>query len=147
MSLVDTIRQRITKAMKERDELTRNILRLVLGEIQTAEAREGSITEETVVKIIRKLIASNEETLSMTKNPQAAEKLRQENVILKELLPHLWSVDDIVKFLNADAAAAESVKSAGNDGQATGAAMKFLKTASAPINGKDVSQAVKIIRG
>jgi len=147
MTLVDTIKQRITVAMKAHDELTRDILRLVLGEVQTAEAREGSVNEEKVQKIIRKLIASNEETLALTKDPQAAEKLRKENVILDSLLPKMWTIDDIVKFFNNDAAAMAAVKSAGNDGQATGAAMKSLKAAAAPINGKDVTEAVKIIRG
>lgn len=147
MNLVDAIRQRITTAMKEHDELTRDILRLALGEIQTLEAREGSVTEEGAQKTLRKLIASNEETLALTKDPQAAEKLRKENVILDSMLPKMWSVDDIVKFISSDAAALEAVKSAGNDGQATGVAMKSLKAAAAPINGKDVTSAVKVIRG
>lgn len=147
MNLVDTIRQRITAAMKERDELTRDILRLALGEIQTLEAREGSVSEENACKLLRKLIASNEETLGLTKDPQAAEKLRKENAILNDLLPAMWSVDDIVKFISGDATALQAVKAAGNDGQATGAAMKSLKAAAAPIDGKDAAQAVKIIRG
>lgn len=146
MNLVDTIKQRITAAMKARDELTKSILRVALGEIQTQEARDGSITEETAQKMLRKLMASNEETMAATKDPQTAEKLRKENAILNDLLPKMWSVDDIVNFLNTDATAMAAVKDAGNDGQATGAAMKVLKAAAAPINGKDVTEAVKVIR-
>jgi hypothetical protein len=39
------------------------------------------------------------------------------------------------------------VKAAGNDGQATGVAMKHLKSLGAEVNGKDVSAAVRQLRG
>ena len=41
----------------------------------------------------------------------------------------------------------DAIKAAGNDGQATGVAMKELKKLGAVVNGKDVSAAVKKLRG
>ena len=41
---------------------------------------------------------------------------------------------------------AEQIKAAGNDGQATGIAMKQLKSQGAVVNGKDVGAAVALLR-
>jgi hypothetical protein len=41
---------------------------------------------------------------------------------------------------------AGAIKAAGNDGQATGVAMKHLKSAGASVDGKTVAEAVKQIR-
>ena len=67
----------------------------------------------------------------------------EEIAVLESFLPKTLSVDEIVAAL---AAVADPIKAAGNDGQATGVAMKHLKSTSALVNGKDVSEAVKKIR-
>jgi len=52
-------------------------------------------------------------------------------------------VEDIVSALAPVHAA---IKAAGNEGQATGVAMKHLKSSGATVNGKDVAEAVKRVR-
>ena len=64
--------------------------------------------------------------------------------MLNAYLPKSLGVAEIVAAL---APVAEAVKAAGNDGQATGVAMKHLKTLGAVVNGKDVSAAVRQLRG
>jgi hypothetical protein len=53
------------------------------------------------------------------------------------------SEDDIVGLLDS---VKDALRAAGNDGQATGIAMKHLKPTGAVVDGKTVSAAVKRIR-
>jgi hypothetical protein len=141
--LVDDIKRRITAAMKAGNTVEKDILRLAYGEVQTAEARGTAVTDEGVAAIVRKLIKSNEETIAATPEGDAKRVLAEENAVLASLLPKSMTVSDIVEAL---APVRDAIKAAGNDGQATGAAMKHLKGAGAVVNGKDVTEAVKQLR-
>ena len=142
--LVDDIKNKITGAMKSGDVVARDVLRLALGEIQTAEARKNApATEEDAIAAVRKLIKSNEETLGLTSDGERADVLRREIEVLSALLPKQLSVDDIVAAL---ASQHDAIKAAKNDGQATGIAMKHLKASGAAVSGNDVGAAVKKIR-
>lgn len=141
--LVDEIKRRITAAMKAGHTVEKDILRLAYGEVQTAEARGATVSDEGVAAIVRKLIKSNEETLTATADAEQKRILAEENAVLASLLPKSLGVDDIVAAL---APAQDAIKAAGNDGQATGIAMKHLKASGAVVNGKDVTEAVKRIR-
>lgn len=143
--LVDDIKKQITGAMKSGDVVARDVLRLALGEIQTAEARKNApASEDDAANAIRKLIKSNEETLGLTGDGERGNVLRREIEVLSALLPKQLSVDDIVLAL---AAQHDAIKAAKNDGQATGIAMKHLKASGAAVSGNDVGAAVKKIRG
>ncbi len=143
--LVDDIKKQITGAMKSGDVVARDVLRLALGEIQTAEARKNApATEEDAANAVRKLIKSNEETLGLTTDGERATTLRREIEVLSALLPKQLSVDDIVAALASEH---EAIKAAKSDGQATGVAMKHLKASGAAVSGNDVGAAVKKIRG
>jgi uncharacterized protein YqeY len=141
--LLDDIKARITQAMKDKDDVAKNILRLAFGEMQTAEARAGrALGEEEAVAIVRKLVKSNEETLAHAAGEQA-DALRKENAILTSLLPAAMPLEKIVEAL---AAQHDAIRAAKNDGQATGIAMKHLKSAGIDADGKAVGAAVKAIR-
>ena len=143
--LKDELKKRSLEAMKAGDDVAKGILRLALGEVQTAEARGGKdLSEDEVTAVVRKLVKSNEETLALTTDGAEKTKLSREIEILKALLPASLDVDGIVTALSAVAAAIREAKS---EGQATGVAMKALKAASANVNGTDVAVAVKRIRG
>jgi uncharacterized protein len=143
--LVDDIKKRAAAAVKQGDTVTRDVLRLALGEIQTAEARKNEpASEEEAAAALRKLIKSNEETL--TALPEGDERiavLKREIEVLSSLAPAQLSVPQIIEALAAQVAA---IKAAGNDGQATGIAMKHLKASGADVKGTDVGVAVKQIR-
>ena len=142
--LKDEIKKRINLAMKEKREAERDILRLTFGEIQTAEARSGKdITDDEVSQIVRKLIKSNEETLTATADATAKAVLVTENTILATLLPKALTTDELVTHLGA---VKDAISAAGNDGQATGVAMKHLKTLGLTVPGGDVQAAIKILR-
>jgi uncharacterized protein YqeY len=143
--LADEIKKLTMQAMKDRDDVAKNILRLALGEMQTAEARESRpLRDDEAFAIVRKLVKSNEETLAAVGEGEQAAALRREIAILARLLPATMSVAQIVEAL---APQAEALKAAKNDGQATGIAMKHLKTTGGTFDGTDVAAAVKQLRG
>lgn len=141
--LIDELKRRITVALKAGNTVEKEVLRVALGEIQIADARGTTVTDELVATVLRKLIKSNEETLASTVVEADKQRLAEENVILASLLPKSLGVAEIVAAL---AGIHAEIKAAGNDGQATGVAMKQLKAAGAAVNGKDVTLAVKQIR-
>lgn len=144
MALLQTIKKQVIDAMKAKDTLTRDLLRVLQGDIEMHHTRTGEhMTEDQAQKVVRKLIKSNQETIAGTTDQAAVEKLHKEIAILEALLPRTLTVDEIVAAL---APVQEDIKAAGNDGQATGVAMKHLKPQGLAIEGQDVSAAVKQIR-
>ena len=143
--LIDEIKTRMTQAMRERDEVVRNVLGLAAGEIQTAEARANrSLREDEAIAVVRKLLKSNEETLALAgADDTRAAGLRREIEVLSALLPRSLSVEQIAESLSP---VADAIRAAKSDGQAMGVAMKHLKAAGAAVEAADVQQAVKRVR-
>jgi uncharacterized protein YqeY len=141
--LVDEIKARMNRAMRDRDDVVKNVLGLAFGEIQTAEARENRpLRQDEATAIVRKLVKSNEETLALA-DGERADVLRREIAVLAEFLPKSLSVEQITQAL---AGAAEAIRAAKNDGQAMGVAMKHLKAAGAQAEAADVQAAIKPLR-
>jgi hypothetical protein len=141
--LVDTIKKRIMAAMKAKNDLEKEVLRVALGDIQTEEARGTEITDAYCEKVLKKLVKSNRETLTSATDPEQKSTLEQEIVILESLLPKTLSPEQISAELEP---VKDQIRAAGNDGQATGVAMKHLKASGAMVDGKDVAAAVRQLR-
>jgi uncharacterized protein YqeY len=142
--LVDQIKARMFQAIKAGAHVEKEILRVAVGEITTEAARPGRQgSDEEAQAILRKLVKSNEETLASTTDAEKRATLLKENEILSEFLPKSLSPEEILLAL---APVVEQIKAAGNDGQATGVAMKQLKVAGAIVNGKDVALVIKDLR-
>ena len=145
MTLAEQIKQRLTDAMRRRETVEKEILRLALGEIQSVQEREGrTLSDADAGKLLRKLVKSNEETIQATDKAEVREQLNKENQILLAFLPQALGPEQIIAAL---ADVAEQVAAAGNDGQATGVAMKHLKSVGAVVEGRDVATAVRSLRG
>lgn len=143
--LINDIQAQIKQAMRDKDTQKRDLLKVLLGEMQTASAREGrDLTDDQAQKIVRKMVKSNQEMIELSDRPAAIEQAEAELVILQSLLPRTLSLDEIIAALEP---VKDALLAAGNDGQATGVAMKHLKGAGAAVEGKDVGQAVKRMRG
>lgn len=148
--MLAALKIQLTQAIKSNDVILKDVIRVILGEANTLEARSGkALTDEQVQAIVRKLILANTETLSMltTQNMQNHVnfgKLTAENVFLQTLLPVTLSIDEIVSKLSL---LTTELKQAKSDGQATGIAVKSLKQQGLTATGADVGAAVKIIRG
>jgi uncharacterized protein YqeY len=143
--LLDDIKAQMFKAMKEGRVVEKEILRVAMGEITTNAARPGQTgSDDEVRAILRKLIKSTDESLAVDTDPTRRAALELERKTLVTFLPQTLDVDAIVQALDPVRAA---IAAAGNEGQATGVAMKHLKALGAVITGKDVAAAVKQIRG
>ncbi len=142
--LIDQIKARMFQAIKAGATVEKEILRVAMGEITTEAARPGRTgSDEETLAILRKLVKSNEETLASTTEADKRAVLQQEIEILGTYLPKSLNVEQITAAL---ASVLEQIKAAGNDGQATGIAMKQLKLTGAVVNGKDVGLVIKELR-
>jgi len=143
--LLDQIKAQMKAAMKAGKTVEKEILRTAIGEISTEAARtdDGTLPDPKVEKILRKLVKSNRDTIKNTSDDPQKATLEEEIAVLEALLPKSLTVDEIAVAL---APVSDAIKAAGNDGQATGVAMKHLKGEGAVVEGKDVSAAVKKIR-
>jgi uncharacterized protein YqeY len=142
--LLDEIKAQMFRAMKAGNVVEKEILRVAVGEITTEAAREGRKGDDDEARaVVKKLIKSNDESLAMGPDAEKRAVLEEETRILSAFLPKSLGVDAIVAEL---AAVAEAVRAAGNEGQATGIAMKHLKASGQSVNGKDVAEAVKRVR-
>ncbi len=142
--LIDQIKARMFQAIKAGAVVEKEILRVAMGELTTDAARAGRKgDDEEAQGILRKLVKSNEETLTSTTDPAQRAVLTQEIEVLSAFLPKSLTVDEILAAL---APVVEAIRAAGNDGQATGVAMKQLKSTGAVVNGKDVGAAIKSLR-
>jgi hypothetical protein len=142
--LADDLKKQMMQAMKDKDDVARTVLGVARGEIQTAEARANRpLADEEVVAILRKLVKSNEETLAAAPDGAGAAALKREIAVLTALLPARLSPAELVEAL---ASQREAIRAAKSDGQATGVAMKHLKSSGAAFDGAEVAAAVKQIR-
>jgi len=141
--LLEEIKTRLRAAMKAGRTVEKEILRVAVGEIETAAAREAGLTEEGAVAIVRKLVKSNRETLEVSRSAEQTAQLEEEIRILESLLPQALGDDQIAEALRPSLDALRAAKS---DGQATGIAMKALAAQGATVDGKRVAEVVKKLR-
>ena len=142
--LIDDIKKRVVLAMKAKNTQERDILKVVLGDLQIQETRKGdALTDAEAQQIVRKVIKGNAEMSAALDDAGKIQTIQEENTILESLLPQTLSVGQITEAL---AAVVDAIKAAGNDGQATGVAMKQLKSTGAQVQGGDVAAAVRQIR-
>jgi uncharacterized protein len=142
--LLDEIKSRMFKAMKEGRVIEKEILRVAVGEITTQAARENaSGSDEEAQAIVRKLVKSNEESLAFCEDASRKAALQLEIQTLLALLPKSLELSEIIDHLGP---VRDGILSASNAGQATGVAMKHLKAEGATVSGKDVALAVARIR-
>ena len=93
-----TIQQQIKKdlmgAMKARDEDRKSTLRVVMGEFGRAEAKE--LSDDEVIKTLKKLIKSEKETLAQMGSGEVSAFIQ----IIETYLPKMASEDEIVAWVN-----------------------------------------------
>lgn len=143
--LLDEIKARMFKAMKAGDEVTKEILKVAMGEITTDAARDGRKGDDEEARaLLKKLVKSNEETIGRATDAAQIDVLKREIEVLRDFLPKELGEEEVTALLSA---VADAIRAAGNDGQATGVAMKHLKSTGVAAEGKVVSAAVKRLRG
>ena len=141
MSLKDTIRQQITASTKNREDVKKNVLKVVLGEIDTLESRQGKqFTDDDCCRVIKKTLQGIEEMLGYKPGDP---KFEAEKAVLQSFLPPEMSLHDLKVSLTA---VTGEIRAAKSDGQATGIAMKFFKEHKISVDGSAVKKVVALIR-
>ena len=139
--LKETIRKYIVTAMKLKRESAKNVLKVVLGEIETQESRSGKLlSDEDIHKVVRKTLQGIDEMLQYKPGDEG---LEMEKRTLQELLPKQLDSMDVLLNLTSKI---DELKLAKSDGQATGIAMKFFKESKLLVDGNIVAEVVKSIR-
>lgn len=125
--IIEKIKIRIKEAMRQKLAVERDILRLIVGLAQQAD----NYSNDSLIKIITKIIKSNNETITAMNNSDnysdCVNELVIQNKILSEYLPQSFSeqeISDMIGFNNLD------LKGCASDGQAIGVVVKVLKADS-----------------
>jgi hypothetical protein len=142
--LLDTLRSRMTAAMKAHNTVEKELLRTALGEITMTMNVEGVPgSDDLVIKVLKKLQKSNQETLKLATDADQRSQLETELSILGELLPKELSVDLVLEML---APVRDAIRAARAEGPAIGIAMKHLKASAIDAEGKTVAEAIAKLR-
>jgi len=95
-----TIQQQIKKdlmgAMKARDEDKKSTLRVIMGEFARADSKE--ISDDEVIKVLKKLIKSEKETLSQKGSDEDTAFVR----IIETYLPQMAPEEEIIAWVNGN---------------------------------------------
>jgi uncharacterized protein YqeY len=145
MSFEEKLRERLNKApfrSKEKD-----LLKVVLGELQQKSA-SGKVTDEQGLAIVKSMIKNNIEKVlpHLKEGDERKTVIEEENKILQALLPAYLTVEQVKELLAKYQGLTEDIQAAKNDGQATGLAMKYLKSLNAQVEGETVKQAILELR-
>ena len=93
-----TIQQQIKKdlmgAMKAKDEDKKSTLRVIMGEFARADSKE--LSDDEVIKVLKKLIKSEKETLAQKGSDEDTAFIQ----IIETYLPQMASEDEIVAWVN-----------------------------------------------
>lgn len=102
MSIKDNLENNMRDAMRKKDELTRDTLRILLSSIKLAEIEAGKILEDaSVLAIIQKEVKIRKETMNELVNSgrlDLIEKAQKEYEILIKYLPVQLEDGDIENY-------------------------------------------------
>lgn len=133
MTLVEQINEGIKEAIKSRNQLRLDTLRMLKSKILAADAR-SNLSDTDVVKLFKTYFGNLEEALDQAQianRPEMVERLKGEMEIVKEFLPRTFSTDETRKLVQE--AISESGAKSRRD---IGLVMKNLKKHGQSIDGK-----------
>jgi len=146
MAFEESLRQRISGFPYGSPE--RNLLKLVLGELQ----QKATVTDEIAHSIVKKIINGNEEVMAMVdgdgklllaEDDSRRAQYTRENELLAELLPKYLTVAQIRQSLEISGI---DLKSDEKDGKAIGKAIEHFNKLAFPFEGQTVKDVVVEMR-
>jgi len=157
MTLYKQITDRIKECMKNGGSKERDILRTLIGEVQSKSIKSGKteVSDELIQKTVKSFkenafqntIEGIQKKVKIDSNSdewkKRDEEAKIEIAIYNDLLPKYETVDVISVLLKP---IMPQICTAKSDGQATGIAMGFLKKSDKSVQGQDVAQVVKKMR-
>ena len=136
-NLVDRIKGDITLALRANNQVAKDVLRLVVSD---SERAENNPSDSTVIKICRKVIEANTETLKLGGESQ---KLRREIELLRSYVPSESTLEEIQIHVDRLAPQLADCKSAG---KAIGVLYNALKDLGITVSGETLKAAVTAAR-
>ena len=138
-----TIKQKIQKqvleARKSRNEVKKNILNLLLGEIGSEESRGNDVDDSKIIKMAQKIIKNNTETYNYSKD----ENLLKENSYLEDFIPKSLTLEEMEEQISDEIKQkVVSVK----QGPAMGMVIGFFKSKGLMVEPKNVNSLVSILQ-
>lgn len=101
MTLIEQINHGIKEAMRSRDQLRLDTLRMLKSKILTVDAR-GNVPDTEVIKLFKTYSGNLQEALEQAQTlnrPEIVEKLKSELVIVQEFLPKALSPEETKKIV------------------------------------------------
>ena len=101
MTLIEKINHDIKEAMKARDQLRLDTIRMLKSRILAVDAR-GNLPDADVLKLFKTYFGSLQEALEQAQavnRSEIAEKLKQEIAIVQEFLPKAPSLEETKKIV------------------------------------------------
>ena len=99
MTLMERINEGIKEAMRSRDQLRLETLRMLKSKILAVDAR-GALPDAEVIKLFKTYFGNLQEALEQASNrPEMAEKLKAEIAIVQEFLPKALSPEETKKIV------------------------------------------------
>jgi uncharacterized protein len=101
MTIMEKINEGIKEAMRSRDQLRLETLRMLKSKILAVDAR-GNLPDAEVLKLFKTYFSNLQEALEQTQahnRPEAAEKLKNELAIVQEFLPKALSPEETQKIV------------------------------------------------
>lgn len=133
MTIAEQINEGIKDAMKARDQIRLEVLRMLKSKILAVDAR-GGLSDSEVIKLIKTYYGNLQEALDqagIAKRPEMVEKLKQEMVIVETFLPKAPSREE-TKQLVIQAIADSGAKTKKD----LGLVMKSLMKLNSAVDGK-----------
>src|SRR5580658_143536 len=101
MTYIERINDGIKEAMRSRDQLRLDTLRMLKSKILTVNAR-GNLSDAEVVKLFKTYFSNLQEALEQAQaanRPEIVEKLKSEIEIVQEFLPKAPSAEETKKIV------------------------------------------------
>lgn len=133
MSLLEKINQGIKDAIKGREQVRLDVLRMLKSKILAADAR-GNLSDEEITKLFKTYYGNIQESFEQAKSvnrSDIADRLKEELGIIQEFLPKTLSVEETRKVV-AQAIEISGAKSKKD----VGLVMKTIMKMGLPIDGK-----------
>lgn len=101
MTIIEKINTDLKEAMRSRDQLRLDTLRMLKSKILAADAR-GNLSDAEVIKLFKTYFGNLQEALEQAKSvnrPEIVEKLKNEIEIVQEFLPKALSPEETKKIV------------------------------------------------
>lgn len=101
MTIMEQLNEGMKEAMRSRNQLRLDTLRMLKSKILAADAR-GSIPDTEVIKLFKTYYGNLQEALDQAQTlnrPDVAEKLKSELLIIQEFLPKAPSLEETKKIV------------------------------------------------